>query len=109
MNGTEEQTSLDLGRQLRDQWLKKVTGNSISFLERMRAKALEIEAAKGTVAVDDLREYAAAEGIQPHHQNAWGAVFRKGWKAVGFRQTRVKGCHARQIRVFVVDRPDPQA
>ena len=91
--------SAQLGLDLRDRGLDSVEGNSMTFQEQMRAEAIRICRLKGWVDSDDLREYAEAEGIEPHHKNAWGAVFRgNDWVTVGITNSRVPTNHARLIR-----------
>jgi len=88
-----------LGLQLRDRGLDQVESNSPTFQELMRAEAKRICRIKGWVTSDDLREYANREGIEPHHPNAWGAVFRgKDWVTVGIANSTVPTNHARLIR-----------
>ena len=91
--------SAQLGLDLRDRGLDSVEGNSMTFQDRMRAEAIRISNARGWVTSDDLREYADREGIEPHHPNAWGAVFRgKCWVTVGIANSTVPTNHARLIR-----------
>ena len=91
--------SAQLGLNLRDRGLDSVETNSMTFQERMRREAIRICRRKGWVDSDDLREFAEAEGIEPHHPNAWGAVFRgANWVTVGITNSRVPTNHARLIR-----------
>lgn len=91
--------STQLGLQFRDAGLDSVEQRSMTFQERMRWEAIRICRRKGYVDSDDLRELAEQEGIEPHHPNAWGAIFRgKEWRSVGFSQSRIASNHARLIR-----------
>ena len=91
--------STQLGLQLRDTGLDRVEQKSMTFQERMRMEAIRICRLKGYVDSDDLRELAEEEGIEPHHKNAWGAVFRgSDWVAVGVANSRIPTNHARLIR-----------
>jgi hypothetical protein len=92
---------LPAGEALRDKGVERVSRGSPGFLYLMREKAREICRIKGEVCSDDLRVYAAGEGIKPRHPNAWGAVFREsGWEAVGAKKSKVPSCHARMIRIW---------
>lgn len=86
----EKQLGLDL-----------VESNNMAFVEAMRLRAFEIALEKGSVTTDDLHEWAESEGLEPGHPNAWGGIFRRGWQAVGFEQSRRAAAHARIIRRWV--------
>lgn len=90
---------IQTGIEFRDRGLDAVESNSPSFQELMRAEAARICRQKGWVDSDDLREFAAREGIEPHHPNAWGAIFRGSrWQPCGFARSRLTSNHARVIR-----------
>lgn len=87
--------------QARDAGLSKVAENAQCFVETMRSIARGISRKKGNVSTDDLREIAEARGIEPHHPNAWGAIFKEsGWLCIGRKQSARTSNHAREIRVW---------
>ena len=90
--------SLKEGRSLRDQGLKRVAENNQEFIEAARGTAMLIAKAKGTVTADDVREGCP---IEPLHPNAWGAVFKKGFKFTGqYRQSHAASRHGGIQRVW---------
>lgn len=76
------------------------------FVGTMRDVALGIARTRGSVTSDDLRRYAAEHGLVPHHPNAWGAIFSKGWRSVGYTRSALVSNHARTIRVWALQEPD---
>lgn len=98
---TQTTFSLEEGTALKEKGKDVVSSHAPSFLEIMRGVATVIAARKGRVTSDDLRLYATQNGIKPHHQNAWGAVFRgKEWRCGGFTRSTLTSNHARTIRVW---------
>ncbi len=76
-----------------------VSSHNPTFLDTMRQVARDIAARQGSVTADDLRRYAAAHSITPHHPNAWGAIFRGAhWQSIGIRRSALVSNHARTIR-----------
>ena len=89
------------GRDLRDCGRECVALNGPEFQETMRAEAARIVREQGCVTADDLRVFARRRGIVPHHQNAWGAIFRgKQWVLRGYRLSSFETNHARRICVW---------
>lgn len=78
-----------------------VEASNKGFMEIMRRQAEMIAMHCGSVTSDDLREYAAKQGIEPTHRNAWGAIFRHGWRPIGFEPSRRPEGRARVIRRWV--------
>ena len=98
---TPDLFDLKAGIAAKDAGQDKVQEHGEDFVESMRTYAKVIAVRNGTVTSDDLRKHAAMYGITPHHQNAWGAIFRGfGWKSVGFTRSTLIGNHARTIRVW---------
>lgn len=96
-------TQLDLleGERRREDGIGRVSGNSAEFLNRMRYVAEDYSFNLGSVTSDDLREYAFTYGLEPHHPNAWGAVFKgKGWKCIGRVKSAWPANHAREIKIW---------
>lgn len=95
---------LQKGKEARDEGIERVESNNPRFVDYMRDIAMEISIEQGQVSTDDLREHASELGIQPVHQNAWGAVFKsRGWVQVGRKASRWPSNHAREIRVWRYD------
>ncbi len=89
------------GQQLKTDGQAIVEEHNSLFVDAMRTEAKRISAERGFVSSDDLRLIAQQWGIEPKHQNAWGAIFRgKGWKIVGRRRSTVPGNHAREIKIW---------
>jgi len=81
--------------------LDLVSVGSQDFLGIMREAAIKTSKELGWVTVDILRRYADNLGIEPHHPNAWGAVFRgKNWMRLEMRPSTTLSAHARMISVW---------
>ena len=75
--------------------------HSASWIEQARACARDLCERHGTVTADDVREVLYPLGIVPSHPNAWGAVFRKGFRWTGERRvSRVVQGHGNLQRVW---------
>jgi hypothetical protein len=95
--------SLREGEAARDEGVALVSENNPTFVEIMREAARVLARKNGSVCSDDLRAYAQMCGIEPEHQNAWGAIFRgQEWVVVGRRKSRLTSNHAREIRVWTL-------
>lgn len=71
------------------------------FVEAMRDEAVKVAMSQGKVSIDDLRPIAARRGLEPDHQNAWGAVFRgKRWQRAGYKQSNYPSNHGRTIAIW---------
>jgi len=102
--GEPAQLDLLAGLKARDAGIKQVSENGPAFLSWARTRAREIFLEKGQVSADDLRVAARAEGISPHHQNVWGAVFKsREWVAVGRKQSKFATNNARWIMIWAID------
>jgi hypothetical protein len=89
------------GDTLKQQGLDLVESHTTDFCSTMRRAAKACCMVRGHVTTDYLREYAACHDIEPHHPNAWGAIFRgKHWVPVGFTKSRLPSNHSRIIRVW---------
>ena len=96
-------TQLDLfiGTQRKEAGISLVESNAVPFIEAMRREAIRISILRGSVTSDDLRLYADRHGFIPHHQNAWGAIFRgKAWRIVGRKKSELVSNHTREIRIW---------
>ena len=81
--------------------LDAVERHNRSWVEHMRKVAREICERRGYVTIDDLRSYADEHDMPPHHQNAWGAVFRGAeWVANGYTKSKLSSNHARRVCVW---------
>ena len=94
-------TQLDLVSAMyaRDTGIEQVSDNNQVFLETMRGYARRIYRNRGYVTSDDLRVIADDIGLQPHHPNAWGAIFAgNDWQCIGRMKSAYKPNHAREIK-----------
>lgn len=81
--------------------LSLVAQGSEEFLEVMRAEAKRIARVRGQVSADDLRPIAKNLGIEPHHPNAWGALFRgSDWIRIGFKNSTCGSRRAGMVAVW---------
>jgi hypothetical protein len=87
------------------QWLVEI--NSGGFVSAMRALARHLASLKGRITIDDLRKWAKERDVYPHHPNAWGAVFKTGFKAVGRVKSKLVSNHRRWVFVWEIDRGQP--
>lgn len=95
------QPELDFtGEQLRDQGLDRVMAAHPDFVRIMREEAAKIAYAKGRVTADDVRQRAAELDMVPRHHNAFGGIFRTGFRCLGHTQSKTPSCHARTIKVW---------
>lgn len=96
------QMSLDEALHAKDLGQRIVRATNAGFVELMREKARGIAQRRGEVTVDDLREYAAAQGIEPSSPNAWGCLFiGPEWVMVGRRRSRLVSNRGREVKVWV--------
>ena len=105
----QEEPAFDLekGRTLKVEGQATTEASNERFVDLMREEALRIIASDGYVTCDDLRRYALKLGIEPHHPNAWGAIFRgKGWKLVDRTLSQFTTNHARSIGIWTWVEPD---
>jgi hypothetical protein len=86
---TQKQMGLDL-----------VEEHNPDFIQLMRNQAFLVARIHGQVCCDDLRAYAKMHNIKPKHPNAWGAVFRTGFRRIGYTPSAWPSCHARVIGVW---------
>jgi hypothetical protein len=71
------------------------------LLEALREHAALIARSRGQVTSDDVREFAKKKGLEPHHPNVWGCLFRgPQWRPFGWKRSRLPGNHGRAIRVW---------
>jgi len=95
------QGDLFAGEQGKREGLDRVSRNASEWLTHVRGWAKAVARRKGEVSSDDLRLLADTYGVHPHHQNAWGAVFRGDeWEPAGFKKSTYKTNHARRITVW---------
>lgn len=91
MNGlAEKQFGLDL-----------VESHNSYFVQAMREEAERVCRTEGSVTIDDLRPIAARRGLEPGHQNAWGAIFKgRRWHKLGYTQSTHPTNHGRAIAIW---------
>ena len=100
------QMDLFTARRNRDRGIARVASKNRDFLETMRFVARLFCKEKGSVTADDLREWAARNGIQPSHANAWGAVFHRSEFEPGeFVVSKQIQGHSNRIRLWRLKTP----
>jgi hypothetical protein len=79
-------------RAARDAGIELVASRNAAFLRRCREYAI-------TVSIEDVRDFAQAQGLLPTHPNAWGAVFKTAaFTPVGYCRNNLESAHARTVR-----------
>lgn len=91
---------MNSGALLKQIGLDLVTNHNPDFLYLVRTEAERLCRKNGLVSADELREWAKNNGITPNHPNAWGAVFRTGFRRVGYKQSTTTSAHHRAISVW---------
>lgn len=72
--------------------------NGEGFVKSMREIARNLLKENDYITIDDLRVIADKYDITPHHQNAWGSIFRsKEFEACGMQKSEIVSNHARRI------------
>lgn len=95
------QLSRTEGQQRKIAGLNAIEQSADEFVRTMREAAIRISTERGMVSSDELRVVADDMGLQPHHQNAWGGLFRgPHWVPVGRKRSAIPGNHHREIRVW---------
>ena len=83
--------------------------NNISFLEKCRKAARHICYSNkgfvkykepGCVTIDDVREAMGLETQNDSSNKILGAVFRKGFKKIGYYTSKVPGSHGRDVGLW---------
>jgi hypothetical protein len=101
MNQAQPQLNLFRGQQEQSAGIDRVARHNASFIEIMRGVAKRISLERGSVRIDDLRQFASERGLVPIHPNAWGGVFRgPEWQMVGREKSSVVSNHAREVKVW---------
>jgi len=98
-----EYAQMDLPEALRrkEAGLACVAGPNQGWIEVARTVAQEIAVRKGWVTADCVRAVLYPRNIRPCHHNAWGVVFRSGFRFTGrFRKSRVVVGHGNLQRVW---------
>ena len=93
-----KQFDLQLGEQAKIFGIELVEFNGQDFVKSMREVARQLIKQCGWITCDDLRKIADRYGIEPHHQNVWGSVFRhKDFEPCGYEKSKLVSNHARRI------------
>lgn len=96
-----DQLGLFEGIKRKEEGIAAVSANADTFVQTMRRAAVGFSNRSGSVSADDLRGYAMVCDLRPHHQNAWGAIFKgPGWKCIGRKRSECASNRAREIRVW---------
>ena len=90
------------GNEQKELGLDQVTEHNPDFVNTVRNYAMNYAAMHGSVSADEMRVWAAANDIVPKHPNAWGAVFRTGFKKVGYRPSTHPSSHGRIIAIWKI-------
>jgi len=86
---------------LKSQGQESVARNAENFVAIMRTAARQISEESGFVTVENLRHLADSLGLQPHHCNAYGAIFMgKHWRIIGRKKSAVPSSHSREIKIW---------
>ena len=88
------------GDMLKRYGLDLVEKHNPDFVALVRGYAQQHAIEHGQVTSDDCRLWANLNDIYPLHPNAWGAVFRIGFKRVGFTKSQVPSNHSRIISIW---------
>lgn len=104
------QTDLQFdGPARKERGLDTVEANHTDWIRRAQAEAVRIANERGTVHIDDIRDWAEATGEKPASSRAWGVVFRRSaerpWRAVGLRASRHPSNHAHASPVWTLEAP----
>lgn len=92
------QVDLFKGEQAKIYGMDLVEFNGQGFVHSMRKLAKQLLKDTPFITIDDLRIIADKYGIEPHHSNAWGSVFRtKEFEACGFQKSEIVSNHARRV------------
>ena len=95
------QFNLSLGEQSKIYGMNLIELHCGDFCETMRKVARGMIKEKGSITCDDLRRFANKHGIEPHHPNAWGAIFRtKDFIMLGYKKSQLLSNHARRIAIW---------
>jgi UDP-N-acetylenolpyruvoylglucosamine reductase len=71
-----------------------------------RRLLLQLLRAQPTATAEDLRIYAAEQGLEnPHHHNCWGSVFTTAHRdqliePCGYRKNAIHSAHARMVTIW---------
>jgi hypothetical protein len=86
-------------RSARNLGIERVASRNVEFLRRCREFALAVCISSGSVTIEDVRDFARAQGLVPTHPNAWGAVFKTAdFEPVGYHVNTIESAHARTVR-----------
>ena len=86
------------GEQAKIYGINLVSFNGEGFVKSMRELARNLLKETDYITIDDLRIISDRYDITPHHQNAWGAIFKtKDFEACGMQKSEIVSNHARRI------------
>ena len=93
---------MTLGPILKEEGRKRVAARNEEWLARIREDARDSsQYIDGTVTTDAHAQLCRRYRLQPTHHNAWGTIFAcKGWKRIGYVQSKRPEAHARPIGVW---------
>lgn len=98
-NGAELPPSL--GAELKREGIDRAESHEPSLAERLRGHLRDLARERGSVTIDDARDYAEEHGLVVPHKNFWGALFRPSdWVAVTTLPSRRPAKHAHRNTVW---------
>lgn len=103
LGSEDERVDLSKALERRDEGIARVSQRNGSWVALAQATARMIALERGTVTADDVRAVLYPQGLKPKHYNAWGGVFKKGFRWTGlYRRSAVVKGHGNMQRVWEV-------
>ena len=93
---------LQLGLDLQAQGIESVSRNNENWLKAMRRQARQIARLRGSVSSDDIHEYCDQVNWHPNHRNAFGAVFKVGFRHVSWKKSIRPEARGRDIKTWSI-------
>lgn len=90
------------GEERKQMGLDLVSDHNPDFLKIVRNRANLMCRLNGSVSSDELRAWADEVGVFPKHPNAWGAVFRHGFRRIEMRPSFRPSAHHRLVSVWAL-------
>lgn len=85
----------------RDRGMELAADHGAAQLARCRRIAFAIGVRDGECSIVEVRDEAAAQGLEITWGNWAGSIFKEPhWRPAGFKHARHKGSHARVVRVW---------
>lgn len=105
----QENLGAYFGAERKEEGQSRVQENAEEWIKRVRQEARRVAIVNGEVSADDLRQWADAKDDHPHHQNAWGSVFRGDeWTYISRKKSTYVTNNAREIKVWALTSTIPK-